>query len=404
MPARLATRVLASKPRPASTYGTNPSRRRTSHVTIDALFGYHEDRASTSDAGRATDANANVVLQRTEPRNGHNAARGLVKYEVSLSSSVILSLFLASLAAASSLVAVLLVVMRPVLDSVQRASEQAEETARDLERAANEMERTALLFQSELPLTMKEVQKASEEFELVGKQLNVAFNSVTRPLREPVVEKALSSVTREAEKSTARFSRRIVRETTSVANNLWSSINQVASQLGLRGVSDEAVEEAKRLVYIGRQQQEARNWIERWRMRTSMRESGRPEEEVESFSSLSSMNGVNGTSGTSGSVDEMEVEAEPSVISRAVEALRDNGVPDMSPSDVFAREDDPVAEVFVALARAQAAAEEAAMSSNALEKALAKAEESGMLSSSDDDLEDVDDYGLAFDENEEVEL
>jgi len=76
-------------------------------------------------------------------------------------------------------------------------------------------------------------------------------------------------------------------------------------------------------------------------------------------------------------------------------------------SDVFGREDDPVAEVFTALARAQAAAEEAAMSSNALEKALAKAEESGMLSSSDEDLEedlDQDDYGLAFDENEDVSL
>ena len=80
-----------------------------------------------------------------------------------------------------------------MMESVQRASEQAEETGRDLERAAEEMERTALLFQNDLPLTMREVQKASEEFELVGKQLNVVFNSVTRPLREPVVEKALSS-------------------------------------------------------------------------------------------------------------------------------------------------------------------------------------------------------------------
>ena len=392
--------------------------RRPDHRNWTRVSAFFRHTDATVDAAtRPADTNGanNVVMRRSE-RVDVRGGQNLVKYEVSLSSSVVFSLLLASLASASALVAVLLVVMRPVLLSVQRASEQAEETARDLERAAIEMERTALLMQSDLPLTMKEVQKASEEFELVGKQLNVVFNSVTRPLREPVVEKALSSVTREAEKSTARFSRRIVRETTSVANNLWSSINQVASQLGLRGVSDEAVEEAKRLVYIGRQQQEARNWIERWRMRTSMRERGRPEEEVESFSetfsSLSSMGGDVGEGGT----------AEPNVITRAVEALRDMNdavavVPEFDPflpvsdmaTDVFGREDDPVAEVFTALARAQVAAEEAAMSSNALEKALAKAEESGMLSSSDDDLEedldqDQDDYGLAFDENEDVSL
>jgi hypothetical protein len=338
-----------------------------------------------------------VTVRRTEVLDRHDPLGGnrLVKYEVSLGSSVVLSLLLASLASVSALMAVLLVVMRPVLESVQRASDQAEETGRDLERAAEEMERTALLFQSDLPLTMREVQKASEEFELVGKQLNVVFNSVTRPLREPVVEKALSSVTREAEKSTARFSRRIVRETTSVANNLWSSINQVASQLGLRGLSDEAVEEAKRLVYIGRQQQEARNWIERWRMRTSMRESGRPEEEVASFSSFTGSGEWETLSKSGGSLfNAVEGMEEQNVISRAVEALRENG-----PVDLFGQDDDPVAEVFTALARAQAAAEEAAVSSNALEKALAKAEESGMLSSSDED-----DYGIAFDEHEDVEI
>ena len=359
------------------------------------------DTTRTVDAGNHM-IDKDVRLRRTEVVVDGKGRNQVVKYEVSLSSSVVVSLFLASLASVSALMAVLLMVMRPVLDSVQRASEQAEETGRDLERAAEEMERTALLFQNDLPLTMREVQKASEEFELVGKQLNVVFNSVTRPLREPVVEKALSSVTREAEKSTARFSRRIVRETTSVANNLWSSINQVASQLGLRGLSDEAVEEAKRLVYIGRQQQEARNWIQRWRMRTSMRESGRPEEEVASFSSLTG-SGEWATMKGSSSAPYNDVGYSPSstvegeeqtIISRAVEALRENGVVDFA-----GQEDDPVAEVFTALARAQAAAEEAAVSSNALEKALAKAEESGMLSSSDED-----DYGLAFDENEEVDL
>jgi hypothetical protein len=344
------------------------------------ICAWRKRGSSENDTYRYSNNNGNDMgIRRAEVSDGGKLVTH--RYEISLSSSVVLSLFLASLASVAALMSVLVIFMRPVLESVTRASEQAEETGRDLEKAAEEMERTALLFQSDLPLTMKEVQKASEEFELVGKQLNVVFNSVTRPLREPVVEKALSSVTREAEKSTARFSKRIVRETTSVANNLWSSINQVAQQLGLRGVSDEAVQEAKRLVYIGRQQQDARNWIERWRMRTSMRESGRPEEEVEQFNGNMLYNDVG--------YSPMGEDREESVISRAVEALKENGV-----MGVRGQQDDPVAEVFMALARAQAAAEEAAVSSTALEQALAKAEESGMLSSSDEDDE------LLFDEHE----
>ena len=293
-------------------------------------------------------------------------------YVVMSRGDVVVPLLLASVTSVASMVTVLVLFLRPVLRSIEDAAQQAEITSKDLEKAAEEMERTALMFQNDLPLTMKEVQKASEEFELVGKQLNVIVSSVARPLTiERPVEKAAESISKVAGTSTARFSRRIVHETTSVANNLWSSINQVARQLGLRGVTDEAVEEAKRLVYIGRQQQEARTWIERWRWRTAMRESGREDEEVQQLSQNSApYNDV----GYSPVVDQEEV------ISRAVEAL------ERSPGEyILGGDDDPVSEVFNALARAQAAAEEAAVSSSALEKALQKAEESGMLSSSDED-------------------
>lgn len=292
----------------------------------------------------------------------------------------VVPLLLASVTSVASMVTVLVLCMRPALKAMADAAKQAEETSKDLERAAEEMERTALMFQNDLPLTMKEVQKASEEFELLGKQLNVIVSSVARPLAiEKPVEKAAESISKVAEKSTARFSRRIVHETTSVANTLWSSINQVARQLGLKGVTNEAVEEAKRLVYIGRQQQEARTWIERWRWRTAMRESGRDDDDVV-VKKISTNN--DSTQMPFNDIGYSPVAEQGKVISRAVEALENT----VSPNElVFGGDDDPVAEVFNALARAQAAAEEAAVSSTALEKALQKAEESGMLSSSDED-------------------
>lgn len=119
----------------------------------------------------------------------------------------------------ASMVTAVILYMRPALKAMERAALSADEAAKDLEQASIEMERTALMFQQDLPLTMKEVQKASEEWELVGKQLNVVFGSVARPLSvDRPVEKAAESVRTVAQKSTARFSRRIVSETTAVAN------------------------------------------------------------------------------------------------------------------------------------------------------------------------------------------
>ncbi|KAI8105769.1 hypothetical protein M9434_000350 [Picochlorum sp. BPE23] len=269
----------------------------------------------------------------------------------------------------ASMVTAVIFYMRPALKAMEQAALSAEEAAKDLEQASIEMEKTALMFQQDLPLTMKEVQKASEEWELVGKQLNVVFGSVARPLSvERPVEKAAESVRTVAQKSTARFSRRIVSETTAVANNLWTSLNQVAEQLGLKGVSNEAVEEAKRSLYIGRQQQEARTWIDKWRRKNALRESGKEYSD--------DVIDVSGDSKMSVPVDGDQL------MSKAAAIIGDvaNGN-----NRSYSTDDDPVAEVFSALAKAQAAAEEAAYLSEELERCLQKAEEVGMLSSSDED-------------------
>lgn len=264
--------------------------------------------------------------------------------------------------------------LRPTLQAAEKAALSTDAAAQDMQTAAIEMEKTAIMFQQDVPITMQELQKASEEWELVGKQLNVAVTSVTRPLKpvEKPVEKAAEWVGDVAERSTATISKRFVSETTSVANNLWASVNRVGQQLGLGGLSKEAFEEAKRLVYIGRQQQEARTWIDRWRRRSALekarkelhsereREAVRPSDEL-------------GYSLKHVAQQEQE-KLDPPRYSTVLQQVEEN--------------DDPVTEVFTALARAQLAAEEAAASSTALEMAIERAEQSGVLSSSDEeDLE-----------------
>jgi len=61
---------------------------------------------------------------------------------------------------------------------MHNAAQSADEAAKDMQSAAKEMEKTALMFQQEMPLTMQDVQRASEEWELVGKQVNFVFGSV----------------------------------------------------------------------------------------------------------------------------------------------------------------------------------------------------------------------------------
>lgn len=151
--------------------------------------------------------------------------------------------------------------------------------------------------------------------------------------------------------------------------NLWTSLNQVAEQLGLKGVSNEAVEEAKRSLYIGRQQQEARTWIAKWRRKNTLRESGK-----EYSDDVIDVSGVN-----DGHIESRIPGDSNQLVSKAAAMIE--GVANGN----YGMENDPVAEVFNALAKAQAAAEEAAYLSEELERCLQKAEEVGMLSSSDED-------------------
>ena len=118
-------------------------------------------------------------------------------------------------------VTAMILYVRPLLKAAEQAAESTDAAARDVQNAAIEMEKTAIMFQQDVPTTMRELQKASDEWELVGKQLNVAVTSVTRPLKpvEKPVERAAEWVGEMVgEKSTAKFSKRIVSETTAVAN------------------------------------------------------------------------------------------------------------------------------------------------------------------------------------------
>lgn len=151
---------------------------------------------------------------------GGNGMGGLYQQPGSLWVVVLVS---AGLTVSSILGAVtaMILYVRPLLKAAEQAAESTDAAARDVQNAAIEMEKTAIMFQQDVPTTMRELQKASDEWELVGKQLNVAVTSVTRPLKpvEKPVERAAEWVGEMVgEKSTAKFSKRIVSETTAVAN------------------------------------------------------------------------------------------------------------------------------------------------------------------------------------------
>ena len=92
-----------------------------------------------------------------------------------VSIGIVLGLTLSTFAA---LTTVVILYLRPVLMAAQRVVQQTEETAVDLEKAAEEMEKTALMFQEDVPLTLRDMQRASEEWELVGKQFNFLVGTV----------------------------------------------------------------------------------------------------------------------------------------------------------------------------------------------------------------------------------
>jgi hypothetical protein len=93
--------------------------------------------------------------------------------------AVVFGLTLTSLAA---LATTAVLYLKPLLQTMQRATEKSEKAAEEMEKAAKEMEKTALMFQEDIPLTMRDIQRASEEWELVGKQFNFLVGTVVRRL------------------------------------------------------------------------------------------------------------------------------------------------------------------------------------------------------------------------------
>lgn len=85
-----------------------------------------------------------------------------------------------TISALASFLTAFIVYMRPALRAAQRAAERSEDAAKDMQVAAKEMEKTALMFQQDIPLTMQDMQRTAEEWELVGKQVNFIVTSVVR--------------------------------------------------------------------------------------------------------------------------------------------------------------------------------------------------------------------------------
>jgi hypothetical protein len=229
--------------------------------------------------------------------------------------------------------------IRPVLAATEAAARRTDAAAVDAQRMALEMERTAQQFQRD-SASLQETARAAREWAAVGQQMNAVLATVRQPSRP--VERAAESALKAAGSTTAQLSRRVAADTSALAGALWSTVAQIRAQVGLDGkaglgaagaggaglggaAAEVAAAAAATLVQMGREQQSARTWIMEWRSRQA-----------------------GGEAGSSGSGEEETGAQRVAVLA-----------------------------VMGALERAQAAAEEAAMSTSALEAALERAESTG---------------------------
>jgi hypothetical protein len=83
----------------------------------------------------------------------------------------VLLVFGLTVSTVAAAVTVCVLYLRPALRAAERAADSTDAAARDGQRAALEVEKTSLLMQQELPVTLQEVQRAADEWELVGKQM-----------------------------------------------------------------------------------------------------------------------------------------------------------------------------------------------------------------------------------------
>jgi hypothetical protein len=130
-----------------------------------------------------------------------------------LSLGVVFCLTLATLASGY---VVTVLYIRPMLSAAERAALAADQAAIEMETAAKEMQKAALLMQLEIPVTTSDMRKTSEEFELLGKQLNFLLGLVTKPVRQPVewVERAAETTSG----ATITITQRLASDTSSLAN------------------------------------------------------------------------------------------------------------------------------------------------------------------------------------------
>lgn len=161
--------------------------------------------------------------------------------------------------------------------------------------------------------------------------------------------------------------------------SLRSSVNQFRKQFGWGELTAAEAEEAKRLVDIGRAQQEARTWIAQWRSKNGATPSFTPQ----------------GIASYQKQQDERDVET----MAQLGGLLRESMIAKSLAlgGEASLENDMAVAQVFAALDRAQRAAEEAAVSSSVLEEAIQEAERTGLLPALDMEPgthEDDDDYEL----------
>ena len=89
--------------------------------------------------------------------------------------SVIFGITVTSVA---TMVTVFILFVRPVLIAAQRAAETTEQAAKDMQITSDELEKTAIMIREDIPLTMQDLQRTAEEWELVGKQVNFVVASV----------------------------------------------------------------------------------------------------------------------------------------------------------------------------------------------------------------------------------
>lgn len=147
------------------------------------------------------------------PPNSNNQPI-VIKSQVGWSSILISSLFTVASVASAFTVGILYI--RPILLSMDEATKNADKAAKEMDIAAQDIQKTMALIDQETPLTLQEIRKASEEFELLGKQLNYLLGVVVRPV-EPV-GKAAEWVQSTAESTTLNLSKRLAQDTASLAN------------------------------------------------------------------------------------------------------------------------------------------------------------------------------------------